>query len=317
MNYMYLEQVLKKVELCAESEVWIWEIGDVRCEVNPGIERLLVYYFYTGKETKFHELIRLIMPKKIMAKHSPEALKLLFEQTHHVEDIEHFDKSMVPLYADDTNGFWVNGDGKWNLWITKDDERRILDLLKGETPWKTSVWYLQSIARKHALNLDERVLDESLSYFLMQHGLEPKNIRKRDRETNLAKKKGVIKNTTETKHKPDTGIAFVFILLGLIIHAIPIANGITGNLWPFVYLVFNISMIKSFLWQESFGGIAWLFLVFYILASAFYITAAVYTWSNFIIAFTYLFCAAQGIFVAIYSLAAVVSNNKEHSSNQP
>ena len=75
MNFMYIQHSMKKVRLLADGGDWIWEIDGKEYALNPAIERLLVYYFYTGAYAPFYELLRSNLPKKVNMAYSPEFLK--------------------------------------------------------------------------------------------------------------------------------------------------------------------------------------------------------------------------------------------------
>ena len=345
MNFMYIQHSMKKVRLLADGGDWIWEIDGKEYALNPAIERLLVYYFYTGAYAPFYELLRSNLPKKVNMAYSPECLKASFEESHPSESIETYNRDLIPEYADPVNGLWVNSDGKTSFWISLDDERKMLFELKNTGyVWNNCLHHLRMAADRYGLQLSDEFLSQSLELFLEQHGIETGSVRLIDSQqknhqdkTNNNKireevreyaskewkrqhpesKKGETRSShvvsKNTKNGTDISIALLFVVLGTFFHIIPIVNGITGNFWPFVFLLFNIGMIKGFLWHESFDDVALLFLVYYLLVSVFYVFATVYTWHNFIIAFTYLFCSAQGIFITIYSLVSLVSKNKHNS----
>ena len=183
MNYMYIQPVKKKVVLHADGKDWSWVIEDKEYVLNSAIERLLVYYLYTGAYSSFHELLRANLPKKVNTVYSPEFLKSSFAEQHPSESLKEYNSDLIPLYADPTDGMWLSGDGKsWSFWITAEDERRILDLLKGDRAWSGSMLYLESISGRYSLGLDKESIAKSFESFLIQHGIKPETIRLKDSE---------------------------------------------------------------------------------------------------------------------------------------
>jgi len=178
MNFMYIQQSMKKVRLVADGGDWIWEIDGRGYAINPAIERLLVYYFHTGAYTPFYELLRSNLPKKVNMTYSPEYLKASFEELHPSESIEAYSRDLIPEYADPVNGMWVNSEGKTSFWISLDDERKMLFELKNTGyVWNNCLHHLRMAADRYGLHLSDEFLSQSLEMFLEQHGLNPYKIR--------------------------------------------------------------------------------------------------------------------------------------------
>ncbi|MCR4847362.1 MAG: hypothetical protein K5920_00720 [Bacteroidales bacterium] len=179
MNYMYIQPVKKKVVLRADGKDWSWVIDNKEYMLNSAIERLLVYYLYTGAYSSFHELLRANLPKKVNTVYSPEFLKSSFAEQHPSESLKEYNSDLIPLYADPTDGMWLSGDGKsWSFWITAEDERRILETTKfTESAWSKSRLLLREVAERYGLCFDDDNLDMILECFMEQHGLDPSQVK--------------------------------------------------------------------------------------------------------------------------------------------
>lgn len=182
-KYMYLESIKKRVSLHAKKGYCSWRIGDETFRITAGIERMLVYALYVGKEGyNFYELARLNLPDYVSLNANPEFIRSSFEKAHPLEDIEDYDYSMIPEYADPVHGMWLDGDGEtWSFWITLEDEKAIMAVLNDHTPWQNGLFRLRSIARRYSMNIREDLIEQSLKGFLIQHGIEPGTIRKKER----------------------------------------------------------------------------------------------------------------------------------------
>lgn len=130
-KYMYLEAIKKRVPLLAKKGYCSWRIGEETFRITSGIERMLVYALYVGKEGyNFYELARLNLPDYVSLNTNPEFLKSTFEKAHPLEDISDYDYSMIPEYADLVHGMWLEADGEtWSFWITLEDEKAIMAVL--------------------------------------------------------------------------------------------------------------------------------------------------------------------------------------------
>lgn len=203
-KYMYLEKTMMRVPIRAKGGIYAWKIGNATCEISAAIERLLIYAVYIGHPRyNFFELARLNLPKKVVANTNPELIRTTFTEDHPLIELIEYDTSMIPEYADSAEGMWLDGDGKkWSFWITTEDERRLLLRLKENKPWSSCMAYIRSVAMRYAMNYDDGMLSDALVSFLIQHGVEPDTLKKKDKE--YERKKNAEKEKVNSSSLADT-----------------------------------------------------------------------------------------------------------------
>lgn len=318
MEYLYLEPIKKKVRLLAKDRRYKMECGDHNSiEFGEETERILAYLLYIGgtKMGDFYSVIQDNIPNKVWLANNPEVFRSAFEQQHPLEDAEDHNWKEIPMYANQDQGMALVSDGKkHSVWITREDEDKMLEYIKADAcPWVQCRTYIHQVFMKHHIPLHDKYVTGSLYSFMMQHGLNAKEMEKQYEEYNIQRKVALSTKEEGRNKKRDQntiGAALFFVFIGVILHILPIVNSMVGNLWPIAFLILNIAILKAFVWQDTFGDVAGLFLAFYVPATTLYIVGTVYNWDNFILAFTYLLCALQGLFVVGCSIAAMMPRNK-------
>lgn len=180
-KYIYLEKIMKKVPIHAESGTYTWKIGDTSNGISEEMERLMVYAMYVGYPNySFFELAKHNLSKKVFGDTSPELIRSSFKEDHPITDIVEYNYGMAEEFADAVKGMWVYGDKKQNFWITREDEKTLLSWLNDNTPWRNCKFRLRTISRRYDLNLDDKAVETALVNFLCQHGIDQNRIYNKD-----------------------------------------------------------------------------------------------------------------------------------------
>lgn len=177
-KYIYLERIMQRAPLRAKEGTYSWKIGNSTYGVSDAIERLLVYALYVGHPNyNFFELARLNLPKKVVNNTSPELLRSSFADDHPLIELIDYDYDMIPTYADEVQGLWLDGDGKkWSFWISATDERDMLSKLKSTNPLHECKAVLKASASRYGMNFDDKTIDSAVISFFLQHGIDAMKI---------------------------------------------------------------------------------------------------------------------------------------------
>lgn len=130
-NYMLLQQRNVRIPLLAKNGTWKFTINKEKWEIPDCMELLYAYHLIGNQDYRTtSETLRAnykhITPIQI------EAFIQHFEKTHPIEEYQ-FDINEVPVYATQNSPLEIPHHQSYRILLTPEQEREILDLMKGES----------------------------------------------------------------------------------------------------------------------------------------------------------------------------------------
>lgn len=130
-NYMLLQQRNVRIPLLAKNGAWKFTIDKEKWEIPNCMECLYAYHLignqdYKATSATLQANYKHITPIQI------EAFIQHFEKTHPVEEYP-FDINEVPVYATQNSPLEIPHHQSYRILLTPEQEREILDLMKGES----------------------------------------------------------------------------------------------------------------------------------------------------------------------------------------